>query len=64
MCDEPPEYIDTLAKLRAAVQIGIDELDAGLGETLDIESFLAELRTPHPSRTQGSAPPTPTRGEG
>jgi hypothetical protein len=62
MCDEPPEYIDTLAKLRAAVQIGIDELDAGLGETLDIESFLAELRTPHPS--QGSAPPSPPRGEG
>ena len=35
MCDEPPEYIDTLAKLRAEVRIGMD----------------AELRPPHPSRT-------------
>ncbi|MGH6824257.1 hypothetical protein [Methyloceanibacter sp.] len=51
MCDDPPEYIETLAKLRAEIQLGIDELDAGLGETLDIERFLAELRTPHPSRT-------------
>ena len=51
MSDAPPEYIDTLAKLRAEVQIGIDEFDAGLGETLDIEHLLAKLRTPHPSRT-------------
>jgi hypothetical protein len=51
MCNDHPECIDTLDKLRAAIQIGIDELDAGLGEPLDIERLLAELRTPHPSRT-------------
>ena len=28
MCDEPTEYIGTLAELQAAIQIGIDELDA------------------------------------
>ncbi len=45
------ERIDTLDKLRAEVQLGIDELDAGLGETLDIKRFLADLRTPQSSRT-------------
>jgi hypothetical protein len=41
------ERIDTLDKLRAEVQLGIDELDAGLGETLDIESVIREARALH-----------------
>jgi hypothetical protein len=41
------ERIDTLDKLRAEVQLGIDELDAGLGETLDIESVIRAARAAH-----------------
>jgi hypothetical protein len=41
------ERIDTLDRLRAEVQLGIDELDAGLGETLDIESVIREARALH-----------------
>jgi hypothetical protein len=43
------ERIDTLDRLRAEVQLGIDELDAGLGETLDIESVIREARALHGS---------------
>ena len=34
------ERIDALARLRAEVEIGIQELDANLGETLDVESVI------------------------
>jgi hypothetical protein len=33
-------YIEALAELRAKLQIGIDELDAGLGRPLDIEDLI------------------------
>jgi hypothetical protein len=44
------ERIEALAALRAEIQIGIDELDAGLGRELDIEELLAELNREHASR--------------
>lgn len=31
------EHLESLAQLRAELQIGIDELDAGLGRPLDID---------------------------
>ena len=41
------ERIQALAALRQAIQVGIDELDAGLGEALDIEELIAELNREH-----------------
>jgi hypothetical protein len=41
------ERIETLDRLRAEVQLGVDDLDAGLGETLDIESVIREARAAH-----------------
>jgi hypothetical protein len=41
------ERIDALTQLRAEVEIGIRELDAGLGEELDIEKFIEQLRSEH-----------------
>jgi hypothetical protein len=46
------ERIAALAALRADIQIGIDELDAGLGRELDIEEKLAELHREHARRRQ------------
>ena len=40
-------YIKALTELRAELQIGIDELDAGLGQELDPEELLAELHREH-----------------
>lgn len=42
--------IDTLAQLRGEVEIGLSELDAGLGEELDIETFLTQAHAAHGSR--------------
>jgi hypothetical protein len=39
------ERIDQLARLRADVQLGLAELDAGLGEELDIEDLIRELHS-------------------
>jgi hypothetical protein len=33
-----------LARLRAEIEIGIKELDAGLGKPLDIEALIRKLR--------------------
>ncbi len=44
------DRIEALAALRAEIQIGIDELDAGLGRELDIEELLAELHRKHAGR--------------
>ena len=33
-------YIDALAELRAKLQVGIEELDAGLGRPLDVEDVI------------------------
>jgi hypothetical protein len=41
------ERLDALAELRAELSIGIRELDAGLGEPLDIEDVIAEARREH-----------------
>jgi hypothetical protein len=34
------DYIKALAELRAELQVGIDELDAGLGGALDVEDVI------------------------
>jgi hypothetical protein len=44
------EWMEKLEALRADIQIGIDELDAGLGRELDIEEFLAERHREHGGR--------------
>ena len=44
------ERIAALAELRAQLQIGLDELDSGLGEELDIEELIAELHREHANR--------------
>ena len=41
------ERIETLAELRAEIEIGIRELDAGLGEELDIEDVIRQARAEH-----------------
>ena len=38
------ERINTLAELRAEIDIGIRELDAGKGEPLDIEDVITEAQ--------------------
>jgi len=41
------ERIDTLAKLRSEIEAGVRELDAGLGEELDIEDIIKQARDEH-----------------
>jgi hypothetical protein len=41
------ERIETLAELKAEIEIGIRELDAGLGEELDIEDLIRQARAEH-----------------
>jgi hypothetical protein len=41
------ERIETLAELRAEIEIGVRELDAGLGEELDIEDVIRQARAEH-----------------
>ncbi len=41
------DRIDALAALRAEVEIGLRELDAGLGEELDIEDIIRQARDEH-----------------
>ena len=41
------ERIETLAQLRAEIEIGIRELDAGMGEELNIEDVIREARAEH-----------------
>jgi hypothetical protein len=41
------EQIETLSVLRAEIEIGIKELDAGEGRPLDIEAFLRDLNDGH-----------------
>jgi hypothetical protein len=44
------EHIETLTELRAEIEIGIKELDAGKGEELDIEDVIREARNEHGRR--------------
>jgi hypothetical protein len=38
------ERIEALTQLRAKIDEGVRELDAGLGEELDIDKFIEQLR--------------------
>jgi hypothetical protein len=38
------ERIESLEQLRAEIDVGLRELDAGLGEELDIEEFIRQAR--------------------
>ncbi len=44
------ERIAALDALRAAIQIGIDQADAGLAVELDVEELLRELNEEHARR--------------
>jgi hypothetical protein len=44
------EHLDALAQLRAAIDIGVRELDAGQGEPLDLEEVIAQARKEHAAR--------------
>jgi len=41
------ERIEALSRLRAEIEIGIWELDAGLGQELDVEDVIREARAKH-----------------
>jgi hypothetical protein len=41
------ERIDALAALRADIEVGLRELDEGLGEELDIEDLVLRARAEH-----------------
>jgi hypothetical protein len=41
------ERIDELAELRAEIEVGLRELDAGLGGDLDVERLIQEARDEH-----------------
>jgi hypothetical protein len=41
------ERIEILTRLRADIDVGIQELDAGLGEELDVEEFIRQLHDEH-----------------
>ena len=43
------ERIEVLAQLRAEVEVGIQQLDAGMGEELDIEELIEQLHLEHAS---------------
>lgn len=41
------DYLDKLSALRADIESGIKQLDAGEGKELDIEAFLREMHEQH-----------------
>jgi hypothetical protein len=41
------ERIETLTQLRAEIDVGVKELDAGLGEELDVDGLLDQLHEEH-----------------
>ncbi len=41
------DRIDALSRLRAEVEAGVAELDAGLGAPLDVEALIQEVRAEH-----------------
>ena len=41
------ERIDSLAELRAALEVGVRQLDAGEGKELDIEEVIKRARAAH-----------------
>jgi hypothetical protein len=44
------ERIETLEQLRAEIDIGVRELDAGLGEELDIEDAIRQAHEEHANK--------------
>ena len=44
------ESVETLARLRAEVEIGVRELDAGLGEELRMSDVIKQARKEHGRR--------------
>ena len=44
------ERIETLEGLRSEIAVGMRELDAGLGEELDIEDVIEQARREHDSK--------------
>jgi hypothetical protein len=49
------ERIESLAGLRAEIDIGIRELDAGLGEELDIDDLIRQARAEHAGHAEAPA---------
>jgi hypothetical protein len=45
------ERIETLQRLRTEIEGGIRELDAGLGEDLDIEDVIRQAHEEHANKT-------------
>jgi hypothetical protein len=41
------ERIDTLDELRTEIEVGIRELDAGMGKELDVEDVIRQARNEH-----------------
>jgi hypothetical protein len=39
------DHLDALSKLRAEIDAGLEELNAGLGEPLDVEDLIRQART-------------------
>lgn len=48
------DRIESLAELRDEVEIGIHELDAGLGEELDVEAIIRQARAAHARKRCGA----------
>jgi hypothetical protein len=44
------ERLDAFSELRAELEAGLGELDAGLGEPLDIDEVIAQARKEHGGR--------------
>jgi hypothetical protein len=45
------ERVEALKNLRAEIEAGIEELEAGLGEELDMDTLLQELHEKHAGTT-------------
>jgi len=45
------ERIETLEQLRNEIEVGIRELDAGLGEELDIDNVIEQAHRDHAGKT-------------
>jgi hypothetical protein len=44
------ERIETLEQLRGEIEVGLRELDAGLGEELDLEQIIRQARRKNPKK--------------
>jgi hypothetical protein len=45
------DRVEALSQLRADIEIGIQELDAGLGQELDVEEVIRQAREEHAKTT-------------